>query len=125
MTPSWIATRTLSDGSNQLDVMIAAPQQVTANEWKCAVGLKPSNGTETIEHALGEDAFQALILSIELLRLRVRDKYSSLKWIGGEPGDAGFPKTVPAFFGLAFAKRLEQLLDDEIERFAKNATIKP
>ncbi|HET6147919.1 MAG TPA: hypothetical protein VFH68_10340 [Polyangia bacterium] len=89
-------------------------------DWECPfhIGLPPDAG---IEFGHGIDAFQALIQAIEGIRTRLEQRRRQFTWRGGEPGDAGFPRLVPMFYGRQFAERINKLIDDEVLRFASNA----
>jgi hypothetical protein len=39
-----------------------------------------------------------------------------VSWEGGEPGDAGFPKLMHYAFGFGFSQRMEQLIEEEIQK---------
>lgn len=70
------------------------------------------------------DALQALQLALEAIRTTLERNGKVLSWSGGEPGDTGFTRSVPTFYGLDFARRLERLIDHEVERFARAAETK-
>jgi len=42
-------------------------------------------------------------------------------WVYAQKGDTGFPKFVPMGFGVDFTRKLEQLIDREVIRFARTA----
>jgi hypothetical protein len=76
-------------------------------------------GTSKIQYADGEDGIQALLLAIESIRTMLSKSEKRFSWIGGEPGDTGFVRFIPTFFGPSFSKRLEAIIDREVERFAR------
>ncbi|WP_438032182.1 hypothetical protein [Sorangium sp. So ce204] len=39
-----------------------------------------------------------------------------VSWEGGEPVDTGFPKLMHHAFGFTFSQRMEQLIDEEIQK---------
>ena len=39
-------------------------------------------------------------------------------WEGGEPGDTGVRRFVPQAFGLDFARKIDRIIDEEIQRFS-------
>jgi len=116
-----IASRVLLDDTDAVrgEAILGRPELVPGEEWQCEVKLT-LDGVETVRRSHGEDAVQALILGLEILRLELNGK--PVKWIGGE--DHGFPRTVPAFFGLPFAKRIGDIIDAECIQFADDAKAK-
>jgi uncharacterized protein DUF6968 len=97
-----------------------APRKATQNGyWESpyqVVGL----GGNKIECSPGEDGVQALLLAMQAVRKKLHDSGKRLSWIGGEPGDNGFPYIIPALFGPKFSRHLESLVEREIHRFALN-----
>jgi hypothetical protein len=66
-------------------------------------------------------AFQALIVALEGIRANLEGSGKSFTWIGGEKGEHGFPRFVPSFYGIDFSKRVDELIESEIRRFAERA----
>src|SRR5262249_10218658 len=97
-----IASRALQiedDPSKEVILSIVAPEQVSPDEWKCGyrmVGL----GKGELRYAHGSDSVQALVLAFEGLRVALADSGTNVSWVGGEPGDLGIPKFIPAIFGV-------------------------
>ena len=65
--------------------------------------------------ALGEDSVQALQLAFEAVRLELEPHAAILTWYGAR-GETGFPQYVPYSLGGRFRKRLEVMINREIER---------
>lgn len=117
-----VATRELHQvGSRRrvVTVKLGAPRRAARGEyWECPyqiVGL----GSRKTQHAHGEDGIQALLLAIESVRTALKKSGKRFSWVGGEPGDTGFTPIVPTFFGPGFAKRLELMIEREVDRFAR------
>ena len=64
------------------------------------------------------DAIQALQLAMEHIRAKLAARGEVPRWDSGEQGDTGFYRTVPIFFGMDLARKLETHIDREVERFA-------
>lgn len=101
-------------------VSIGAPRldPDPTGDWMCLFSV---DATQAVAH--GVDALQALLNAIEGARvaLDASGLSPSLVWAGGEPGLTGLPRTVPFFFGRAFAEKLERYIDQELEAFAARA----
>lgn len=115
-----IAERALVHGrkKRQLTVRIGAPKRAEDVDWVCPyqiAGLRDSR----VDAAYGVDALQALMMALEGIRVRLEKAGGGCTWVGGEEGDAGFPRLVPSYFGAAFATRINQQIDRELERFGK------
>jgi hypothetical protein len=76
------------------------------------------------DDAHGVDAFQALLLAIEALHYALGRSTQRLTWFDGEPGDAGVPRLAPTSFGLAFRKRIEDMIEEEIARVGEEAQLR-
>lgn len=100
-------------------VRLGAPRRAARGEyWECPyqlVGL----GRRKTQHAQGEDGIQALLLAIESVRTALKKSGKQFSWVGGEPGDTGFTAIVPTFFGPRFSKRLELMIEREVDQFAR------
>lgn len=60
----------------------------------------------------------AMMNAFQLVRGKLGKRADSLSWAcGHEMGCIGITRPVPDFFGLAFRKRIDRLLDREVERF--------
>lgn len=96
---------------------IAAPRRRRAGGWACAYrieGLGPArSGT-----APGEDGIEALQAALAAVRRELEPFGGRLTW-KGEPGELGLPHLVPDYFGGEFRRRVERVLQAEIEREAR------
>jgi len=115
-----IAERALACGKRkrQLTVRIGAPKKAEDVDWVCPyqiAGLRDSR----VEAAYGVDALQALMMALEKIRVRLERAGGNCTWVGGEEGDAGFPRLVPSYFGAAFATRINRQIDRELDRFGR------
>lgn len=81
--PIWIAERSYDRGlDGSLNVAIAAPQLADSGEWTCAVRVWDSESSKTTV-ASGEDAMQALLLGLSMLRIRLDTSgIAGLSWVG-------------------------------------------
>jgi len=117
-----VAARELRQvGSHRVvTVKLGTPRRAARGEyWECPyqiVGL----GSRQMQRANGEDGVQALLLAIESVRTALKKSGKQFSWVGGEPGDTGFTPIVPTFFGRRFAKRLELMIEREVDRFARS-----
>lgn len=64
------------------------------------------------------NSVQAPQLAFEAVRLELEPHAAVLTWYG-EHGETGLPQYVPYMFGGRFRKRLEAMVDREIEREAR------
>lgn len=101
-------------------VKIGKPRKMKGGDWECPFQIS-GLGMRKIEYGHGVDAMQALVQAIEGIRVRLEQAGMPLTWEGGESGSTGFTRFVPSFYGHQFSKRLERLIEKEIERFAHNA----
>ena len=83
-------------------------------DWICTYRVGEATG-----HAHGVDGLQALLNAVEGARLDAA-KLSRVTWAaaGRAAGDVGIPRTVPDFFGRAFARKIERFIDHEVAAFA-------
>ena len=65
------------------------------------------------------DSMQALQNALQAIRLELTPHAKALSWTGGQDGWLGFPKVIPDLFGPTFSLRLEKLVDQETDRFAR------
>lgn len=117
-----IATRELRDDRGKtVTVRIAAPTADKQGDWICEFQIE-GLGRKAVRSASGIDALQALMMAFEGIRVEIMKSKRPLQWVGGEPGDPGFPRQVPSYFGLAFSKKIEHIIDSEVEKFSADAT---
>lgn len=106
---------TRNDGRS-VAVRIGKPRKVAPDEWECPYHVS-GLGMRRVAVARGIDAVQALILAIESTRIFLEQRIDRLSWPFGEAGDLGFPRLVPSALGISFARRINEMIDREIEQF--------
>jgi hypothetical protein len=116
---SPIATRHLArtDTGAAVTVQLGRPRRRRTGEFECPYRVR-GLGRAKIGRALGEDSVQALHLAFEAVRLELEPHAAVLTWYGAL-GETGFPQYVPYTFGGRFRKRLEAMVNREIEREAR------
>jgi hypothetical protein len=116
---SPIATRHLArtDTGAAVTVELARPRRRRTGEFECPYRVRGLGRTK-VGRALGGDSVQALQLAFEAVRLELEPHAAILTWYGA-CGETGFPQYVPYSFGGRFRKRLETLVNREIEREAR------
>ena len=114
-----IATRhlTRTDTGAAVTVHLGRPRRRRTGEFESPYRVR-GLGRVKIGRALGEDSVQALQLAFEAVRLELEPHAAILTWFG-ELGETGFPQYVPYIFGARFRKRLEAMVNREIEREAR------
>lgn len=121
--PDWICQRTFVLGkmksARKAVGRIARPIK-SGSVWVCSFKVSNIGMSKPIE-AVGEDSMQALVLAFEGMLTTVRRANLDWRWVYGEAGELGIPRGIPSGFGRAFAKQLEDMVDLEVERFARNA----
>jgi uncharacterized protein DUF6968 len=113
---SPIATRHLArtDTGAAVTVQLGHPRRRRTGEFECPYRVR-GLGRAKIGRALGEDSVQALQLAFEAVRLELEPHAAILTWYGAL-GETGFPQYVPYTVGGRFRKRLEAMVNREIER---------
>lgn len=96
---------------------IAAPRRRRAGDWTCAYRIE-GLGPDRTGTALGEDGIDALQSALAAVRRELEPFGGRLTW-QGEPGELGLPHLVPDYFGGEFRRRLERVVQAEIEREAR------
>jgi len=99
---------------------IGKPRPDPRGDWVCPVQVQGVSESQQL-NGYGVDAVQALMNALEAARYIFDQSDLTLTWPGGEPGDVGIPRLIPASFGLAFARNIEAYVDREVENFAKAA----
>ena len=118
-SPNWIAQRTLitNDANKEnIEIFIGKPEVTATGTFQCAYQVVRRNIEDNVQYVKGIDSFQALMLAFEGIRNTIDKTGLSVTWQGGEPGDHGFTRFVPQYyFGREFSKRLEKIIEDEVE----------
>lgn len=113
-----IARRVLSrDQASQRQsiVRIGLPEPYGSGDWRCAYHIG-GIGMRTPRYAFGVDSIQALILTLDAIRIDLEAAGTAFRWIGGELGDTGFPRYVSTAFGLVLSRRINRLIDRELSQ---------
>ena len=101
-------------------VKLGKPRRSKEIDWECPFSITGLR-IRGIQYGRGVDAIQALYMALEGVRVLLERSGARLTWIGGQPGDAGFYRFVPKFFGPKFSKRLDRVIDREVEAFCRRA----
>jgi hypothetical protein len=111
-----IASRqlTLVPSGRPVLLELDAPRQRRTGEWACAYRIR-GLGRARAGQALGEDGMEAIQLALVAMRRELEPFGPRLTWTG-EPGELGLPLLIPDFFGGEVRRRLEGLVQREIER---------
>jgi hypothetical protein len=120
---NWICTRTfvLKEGKSQRKVIGKIGQPMRRGKtWVCPITVSGIGLKGRID-AVGEDQMQALVLALEGMRTVLLKNNAEWRWVYGEKGDLGIPRSVPTGFGIEFAHRIESMIDDEVAKFAAAA----
>jgi hypothetical protein len=113
-----IATRSLKVAGSRRKAVVTLrmPVQVGEDEWHCAFHV---TGMEKVQLGIGADAIQALQIALAGLRLELNREKGRYTWLGGRPGDHGFPQMVLPGLGPAFEDHMEQVIEREIADFVQ------
>ena len=119
---SLVAERQLQgELPSQIAVLkIGKPRKEPGGDWYCPYRIS-GIGFQGVRKARGIDALQALLMAIEAVRTILDEHETKWTWEGGEEGESGIPRVVPTFYGKEFARRLGDLIDRELEAFARQA----
>jgi hypothetical protein len=118
-----IAARKLTvegDGRRRsITVKLGAPHQTERGTWRCPFYIT-GIGMGTPCYAGGVDSMQALQEALNGIRVILDQSKKHLSWVGGEAAELTFPRVVPWGFGAPLAKKLDSLIETEVENFAKD-----
>ena len=102
------------DGSrSKVIVDLGKPRRSEKGDWECPFRIRGFG----VQYGYGVDAIQALTTALEGIRVTLERSEQKLSWVGGEPGYTGFDRFVTTPFGVRFTKRLNGIIDQEINRF--------
>jgi hypothetical protein len=104
-----VAERKYRVGRRTVTLQLGTPRPTS---WKtdsaCAYRIVDGRSAKLFR-AFGVDAFQSLELALLHARSTLLHRYPRLTWAGAQaPGDVGLSAHLPAFLGLAFARRVEK-----------------
>lgn len=109
----------VGEPKERVRVSIHKPVKVAAAEWQCRYSIK-GMGDNVSQRVPGADPVQSFLLAVEGIHIKLKNTGKQFTWGGGVPG-TGFPRMIPLYFGEDFARQLEELVDREVERFAREA----
>ena len=112
-------------GQRKLSTRGTAPKAVTVSlgtprlpkgetDWECPFRIT-GGGIRVHERSYGVDAIQALQNALGGIRSFLDTSGQSFEWFD-LPMDAAFPKPIPSYGDERLTKRLEKLIDRELER---------
>ncbi|HEU4690981.1 MAG TPA: hypothetical protein VFS23_21580 [Vicinamibacterales bacterium] len=111
-----IAIRELvrSHVGTKVTIELYKPHRRSTGEFECPYRIR-GLGRPKVGCAFGEDSIQALQLSFEAVRLELAPYAHGLEWFGAL-GETGFPQFVPYSLGAAFTRRVNGIVEREVER---------
>ena len=112
-------------GQRKLRTPRTAPKTVTVSlgqprlpkgktDWECPFRIS-GGGIRGNESGYGVDAIQALQNALGSIRSVLDQSSQSFEWLG-LPLDVAFPRSIPSYGDERLTKRLEKLMDRELER---------
>ncbi len=110
----------VGEPAREVVVTIGKPRPDPSGDWRCSFRIRGISDDRR-RVARGLDALQALLLAVEGAREALAASDLVLLWEGGEAGDTGLPRTVPQYYGLDFARKIERYIDRETQKFAQAA----
>jgi hypothetical protein len=118
-----LAERLLGDRNSGkvVRVSIGAPRPGTDRApWECPFRIHGA-GVSRVESGYGEDSMQALMTALEGIRVLLDESRLALGWkLGADrqdiwSGETGFTRSIPIALGPLVRRRLERLVDREIQ----------
>lgn len=95
------------------------PIIIGPDEWICTYRLRFRNGRRHSGAGHGGDSLHALLQALEASRRRLDIITPGVRWAGGEQGAHGVPMFIPLVFGLAFERRLQNLVNGKVDAFGQ------
>ncbi len=102
-------------GPLRVVVRIGQPYRRRTGEWACPFRVN-GGGRQRLKWALGVDAFQALQLVFQGIRVELQSKPYTVTW-EGTGLDTVLPRPLPAFGDEAFTARIIRMVDREMLRY--------
>lgn len=103
-------------------VSLGVPRQLSGDaDWECPFRIHGA-GISRVESGRGIDSMQALTTALDFIRVLLDESGLDLGWKMGPgrqdvfQGETGFARSIPFALGPAFTRRLERLVDRELER---------
>lgn len=103
----------LIPSGKSVEIALEAPCRRSSGEWECAYHITGLGRTRA-GRGRGSDGLQALQSALLDVRRALEPFAARLTWLG-EPGELGLPLPVPDYFGGAFRRRVEALVEREVE----------
>ena len=95
-------------------VSIGAPTLPTGQrDWQCPFRIT-GGGMRVVEHGYGVDSMQALQTALQGIRHFIDKSGKSFDWLGTET--SGFQRSIPWYGDSRFTRRMERLVDAELNR---------
>lgn len=112
-----IAQREYRVGRERLLLQVGTPHLASwKTDFYCPFRLV-RGGKAVVNRTFGVDAFQALMLVFDGIKVLLERTSPEISWDGGEgPGDFGICRRLPTGLGRDFGRRVERLVDDAIAR---------
>lgn len=112
-------------GQRKLSTLGTTPKTVTVTlgvprlpkgerDWVCPFRISGA-GIRVTEYGYGVDAIQALQTAIGGIRHFLDKSGKSFEW-SGLPIEVGFPRVIPSYGDTRLTKKLEKMVDAELER---------
>jgi hypothetical protein len=103
-------------------VSLGAPRPGTDGaDWECPFRIHGA-GISRVEFGYGVDSMQALTTALDLIRVLLDESGLALGWKMGAgrqdiwDDETGFARSIPIALGPAITRRLERVVDREIQR---------
>lgn len=119
-----LAERRLGDRASGavVRVSLGVPRRGTDGApWECPFRISGA-GVRRVEFGHGEDSMQAVMTALEGIRALLDESGLALGWKLGAgrdaiwSGETGFTRSIPIALGPVFRRRLERLVDGQIEQ---------
>jgi hypothetical protein len=117
-----VAERTLTlvgRTAAQVRIIIGKPRKDRRSSDYCCPYRLEGMGDGRVQESWGVDSVQALQLAMQAIRVQLEPHSDSLEWLGGQGGSLGFPKVIPDVLGPKLTRRLEKLVERELDRHAR------
>jgi hypothetical protein len=100
-----------------VEVTIGKPARTAdGDDWACPYFVS-GLGMRRVAFARGVDSVQALMLAIEATRIFLEQHMKRVSWPFGDEGDLGFPRVVPYVLGVAFSRKINDMIDRQVDLF--------
>jgi hypothetical protein len=100
-------TRDVGGVFSTVNVRMLAPVQ-ELKRWVCQYHI---TGMTDARFGAGADSFQAMQSALDGIRAYLDEQTGTFTWLN-PVNDAGFPRSIPAKYGVAFSKKCETMIAD-------------